>query len=67
MATLHNLAIGALRFATGLRLPAAIPSSPRPARRPMLTNRTSRHFGGTLGWPDSQFDPDLLPALLALK
>ena len=54
MATLRNLAIGALRLAgitnslPGSDIPAVTPPGPSPARHPMLMNRTSRHFGGTL-------------------
>jgi hypothetical protein len=54
MATLGNLAIGALRLAgitniaAGLRPIGRDPARPSPCSASMLMNRTLRHFGGTL-------------------
>jgi hypothetical protein len=61
MATLRNLAIGALRLAGSTNIAAALrhnsrdpTPTPHHPRHPMRMNRTSRHYAGALGKGDSR-------------
>jgi len=55
MATLRNLAVGALRLAGTTNIAAALrhnsrDPAPHPPRHPILMKRTSRHNAGALRW-----------------